>query len=494
MKKPFFTLLLGLLVSFALKAQQLNVSLVIRPPYSTNLADYIDQGNNVLISAVNMSGVTQQIKLIPSLEGNNGVIVRVKETFQPSSPIVMAPGETRMFTLNQLKTYNGNIKQSDLLVQGISLNVFENAGVLPEGTYTVCVKALNYNTGNLLSGSTGCSVMPITAYDPPIILSPQHQAVLSPLNPQLFTFQWTPSGVSGQTRYKIRLIDATALNLNNPNDAFNSPVAVPYFEQSNIVAGMFIYDMSKPPLFPGNSYAIQVTAYDPQGKLSYKNNGNSQAILFNVQQAVVNPGLPGDGGLPAIDNPGFEFGNDPPQVPVDPDDVADCMNAGACQQPDPGCEGAHPPQPGASVYVGKFKMLVVSTQGGSGKGIVEVPFLNTKVEVAFQNLTVNNSNKVCGASQVWVKSASQNLIPDDLLKVAHGAYNDQNLNWSSISQHIQQYNKKVSLFNFNGPANSLPFNLNLGAAELTILGIVFTPTAAYANIAFAAELPLTNTG
>lgn len=78
MKKPFFTLLLGLLVSFALTAQQLNVSLVIRPPYSTNLADYIDQGNNVLISAVNMSGVTQQIKLIPSLEGNNGVIVKVK--------------------------------------------------------------------------------------------------------------------------------------------------------------------------------------------------------------------------------------------------------------------------------------------------------------------------------------------------------------------------------------------------------------------------------
>lgn len=492
MKRRFISFFVGMLLGLSMAAQQLNINVVIRPPYSTNLADYIDQGNNVLISVTNMSGAAQQFKLIPSLEGNNGVMVRVKDEFQPSSPIVMAPGETRMFTFNQLKTYNGNIRQSDLVLQGISFSVFENAGVLPEGAYTLCVRALSYSSGALLSGSSGCTVMLLTAYDPPVILSPQQQAALMALNPQFFTFQWTPSGISGQTRYRLRLVDATALNLMNPNDAFNSPYVVTYFEQSNIPAGMLVYDMSKPPLLPGNTYVMQVTAYDPQGKLSFKNNGNSQAVVFTIQQA--GGGLPGDGGEPGVDNPGFEFGDDPPVIPVDPDDVADCMNAGACQQAAPNCEGAQAPSPGSTVFVGKFKMLISNIQAGSGTGIVEVPFLNTKVEVAFQNLTVNNANQACGVSQVWVKSAAQNLIPDDFLKTAEGAFSDQNLNWPLISQHVQQYNKKVSLFNFNGPANTLPFVLNMGQAELTILGIVFTPAAAYANIAFASEIPLGNAG
>ncbi len=492
MKRRLLLLLLGIGLLSQLAAQQLNINVMVQPPYSTNIADYIDEGNNVIINITNLSASTQQFKLIPAVEGNNGVLVRVKDDYQPSAPIVMAPGETRMFTFNQLSSYNSNIKQSDVILQGISFNVFENAGVLPEGVYTFCLKALNYNNNSLLSGGSGCTNILITAYDPPIILSPQNQAELQALSPQLFSFQWTPSGISGQTRYKLKLVDVTAMNIFNPNDAFNNPFVVPYFEQENIQTSMFIYDMGKPMLFPGNTYAMQVTAYDPQGNLSYKNNGHSQAVLFKIQEdeeLVVLPDLPGDEPV-VIDDPDFDFGEDPPVIPVDPDDVADCMSAGACQEAAPACEGAQPPIAGSTVLVGKFKLFVENIQGGNGSGSIEIPYMNTKVEVGFQNLTVNNNNQACGVSQVWVKSASQNLIPDDFLKNIEGVYSDNNLNWQQINQHIQQHNKQVSLFNLDGPANTLPFTLDLGPSELTILGIVFTPTAAYANIAFAAEIPL----
>jgi hypothetical protein len=501
MNRLFTIFVLSVLLAYRPFAQQLNINVMIQPPYSNKIADYLDKGDNVLISVSNMTAQVQQFKLIPSVQGNNGVSARVRDEFQPSSPIVIGPGESRMFTFNQLKTFNGNIKQSDVVLQGISLNVFDNAGVLPEGVYSVCVKALQYNTNMQLSGQGGCGTILITSYDPPVILVPQHLTELTPVNPQLFTFQWTPSGISGQTRYTLRLVDVTAMNVFNPNDVFNNPFIVPYFEQSNIQTSMFIYDMGKPKLFQGNTYAIQVIAYDPQGKLSYKNNGKSQAHLFTIKADDELPGGPGAGGQDEGGDEDLivEVGDDDlnpddePIIPLDPDDVADCMSAGACLESVPNCDGSQAPTVGSTVYIGKFKLRITQIMAGNGLGTIEVPYLNTMLEVSFQNLTVNAENRVCGISQVWVNSANQNLIPENLLKSAEGVYTDAGLNWQQVNQHIQQLNKKVSFFSMDAPAKVLPLSLDLGPSEVTILGIVFTPTAAYANIAFSAELPLDGT-
>ncbi|MBK8622384.1 MAG: hypothetical protein IPN79_11640 [Saprospiraceae bacterium] len=85
-----------------------------------------------------------------------------------------------------------------------------------------------------------------------------------------------------KTKYTLRIADITSLNIFNPNDAFNNPSVTPYFEQSNIFTTAFPYDMSKPKLFKNRQYAVQVIAYDPEGKISYKNEGKSQAHLFTV--------------------------------------------------------------------------------------------------------------------------------------------------------------------------------------------------------------------
>jgi TANFOR domain-containing protein len=495
MKQIFIYFCLLFLTLTQLSAQQINVSVMIQPPYSNKIADYIEQGNNIVIRVTNMSQSVQQIKLIPSLEGNNGVSVKVRENFIPTSPIIMAPNETKMFSYNQLRPFNSNLSQNDLILQGISFSVLEGAGVLPEGTYTLCIKAIAYGSNTVLSEPSGCNSFLLSAYDPPMILMPTADAVVNLPQPQLLTFQWTPSGISGKTRYTLRMVDMTSTNLFNPNDAFNNPFIAPFFEQTNISTSIFIYDMGKPALFPGRKYAVQVVAYDPDGKLSFKNNGKSLAIAFSLAEPQ-NIGFPGSGG----DNDGggqAAVGGDFPVEPVDPntppldpDDVADCMSAGACQTAPPGCDGAQSPTMGSTVLAGKFKLTINEIQAGNGNGTIEIPYLNTKVEVAFQNLSVNAQNQVCGLSQIWVKSASQNLIPDDFLKAVEGVYSDNNLNWQLINQHIQQNNKKVSLFNIDAPANTLPFSLDLGSAEVTILGIVFTPTAAYANIAFSADIPL----
>ncbi|MBK9254547.1 MAG: hypothetical protein IPM42_03560 [Saprospiraceae bacterium] len=475
---------------------QLSVQVMVQPPYSTKLEDYLDKGNNVIITVINTSQTSQQFKLIPSLKGNNGVSAEVRENFMPTGPIVMGPGESRIFNFNQLKAFNGNIQQNDVIMQGISLSLLESSGMLPEGLYTLCIKAIQFGGTTVLSGSSGCANFLITAYDPPVILVPAQEANVKMPKPQLLNFQWTPSGISGKTRYAIKLVDLTSVNVFNPNDAFNNPSIAAYFEQSNISTNVFSYNMGHPPLVTGRSYAVQVTAYDPDGKISYKNNGRSQAHKFKVSDLGITTPEPGGGGsesfefvLPFVLKDKNDGGGGPP---ADPNDAADCMSASACQIAQPACNGTTMPSNGSTVNIGKFKLKITDIQGGNGNGTIDIPFLRTKVEVAFQNLTVNPSLEVCGNAVVWTKSAGQNLIPENMLKDIQGVFNDQNFNWASIHQHILQNNKRVSLFNMNQPAKTLPLVLDLSDSDLIILGIVFTPTAAYTNIAFSATLPLGN--
>ncbi|TVR76700.1 MAG: hypothetical protein EA409_12940 [Saprospirales bacterium] len=484
-------------------AQDLNIQVMVQPPYSLNISDYLEKGNNVLILVTNTSISPQEFKLIPSIEGNNGVYAAVKDEFQPLSPIVMGPGETRTFTFNQLRSVNNNLGESDLILSGISLNPLKEGGVLPEGMYTLCVKALQYQTGQLISGSPSCAIFNITSYDPPIILIPQNGAEVMMPQPQIVNFQWTPSGISGKTRYTIRIVDMSMVNVFNPNDAFDNPNIPPYFEQSGLIATAFSYDMSKPKLFYEREYAVQVIAYDPLGETSYKNFGRSQAHVFTIKPLPlvaipiypVIPGTPPGGGIQGPGdftiNPGGGSDDDDPgiQPDLDDNDVADCMSAAACSVSEPGCENAVTPSQGAVVKVGKFLMTIDQIQGGNGSGNIFIAHLNSHIEVSFNNLQVNGNGEVCGAPQIWA-SGHANLIPENLLKDYNGTYDDKNLNWPEINTYIHGNNKKTSHFHPMDPPQKVPFNLDFGAEQLTVLGIIFTPTAAYANLATSATIPL----
>lgn len=504
MYKFYFTIILMLLFYVKGSTQDLHIQVMVQPPYSLNISDYLEKGNNVLILVTNTSMNTQEFKLIPSVEGNNGVFASVMDEFQPLSSIVMSPGETRSFTFNQLRSVNNNLSENDLILSGISLNPLKDGGVLPEGSYTLCVKAFQYQSGQLLSGTPSCAVFTITAYDPPIILMPMNGSEVVMPQPQLVNFQWTPSGISGKTRFTIRIVDMTTVNVFDPNDAFDNPNIPPYFEQSGLIATAFSYDMSKPKLFYDRDYAVQVIAYDPQGETSYKNYGRSQAHVFTIKALPLVaipfdpvPGTPpggsiqGPGGFTI--NPGGGSGDDDPenQPDLDENDVADCMSGGACSVPDPSCNNATAPTQGSTVKVGKFLLNIDQIQGGNGKGHIMIAHMNTRIEVVFQNLLANEQGLVCGASQIWA-GAKPGLLPEEFLKNKEGIYSDENINWAAINEHIEQNSKKTSLFNPEGNPQLLPFNLDFGAGELTILGLVFTPTAAYANIGIATTLPLGN--
>jgi len=484
-----FLLMCIALVSFG---QQINIQVVVTPPYSNKLEDYIDKGSNVIITVTNISPSTQQFKLLPTITGNNGVMARIRDEFLPNSPISMSPGESRTFTYNQLRIFNSNLQKNDLVLQGMSLSLLENTGTLPEGTYTLCIKAVQYGGNTVLSGSTGgCATFLISAYDPPMILIPQQNASVKMPQPQLLNFQWTPSGISGKTRYSIKIADITALNIFNPNDAFNNPSITPYFQQNNIITSAFAYDMSKPKLFKNRQYAVQIIAYDPEGKLSYKNDGKSQAHLFTVTDLGIT--LPdkdkdntkefvGPNKLKDKSGGGGGGGNNPPLPP----DNSDCI--GDCSHPLPGNMSAYSPVVGDIVTIGKFPMEIKSINGPNGTGEIVIAFLKAKILVEFNNLQVNTDKQAFGSSKVTAKIDANNIVDASMAQDINGNIQMAHNTFETLQSYIEQGNKLVSKFDVGMLPTGVPFAIDNNGFNLNVLGLIFTPEKAYMNTLFGYEI------
>jgi hypothetical protein len=262
-------------------AQIINTSITIKSPYSLVAKDYIQQGNNVMITMTNTSGVIRSPQVFTSLEGvNNNIHIALKPSYKGPATLYFTPGETKRLTLNQLQAFNGNPGMADIAFHDYDSKRYFNNENLPEGLYKLCInlKEMGY------SPSFSCITFLINSYDPPIALNPKNNAVVTPLQPQNILFNWTPTGISGKTQYELKLVDLSITPVNNPNDAFKNNVS-PFFQQKGIATNTLVYDNSKPNLLDGHTYALEITAYDPFNSLLYKNKGRSQIIVFMYKKA-----------------------------------------------------------------------------------------------------------------------------------------------------------------------------------------------------------------
>ena len=279
MAKIFSTILLCFYFVSTAIPQAIHTSIFINTPYSLSPKNYIQQGSNVTITLTNMGNDTRQVRIYPSLEGLNNVIrIKLKSAY-PSPSLFFGPGEIKRITLNQLQAMAGSIPTAnDILFQGYDGKQYFNNGNLPEGLYKLCIDII---TAGALSSA--CTIFSITSYDPPIILSPKSNTIITQLNPQNILFNWTPAGIIGKTRYILKMVDLNITTVNNPNDAFIKSM-MPFFEQSNIITSTFVYDNTRPNLIDGHKYALEITAYDPLNNLLYKNYGHSQVIIFTYKR------------------------------------------------------------------------------------------------------------------------------------------------------------------------------------------------------------------
>ncbi|MBR9920044.1 MAG: hypothetical protein GYB31_04335 [Bacteroidetes bacterium] len=494
------TTLCSLFFTLRLSAQSIQVFVTVPPPYPIHLEDYYNLSNQTIITVQNLTNEPQQIKLLSSITGDNGITANTKTTYIPNTPIILNPMETRVLTGGQMKTINGNLTENDMDITGVSVSDVMQTEVLPEGNYTVCVSAYEYLSGELLSGSSGagCANIWLTHYDPPEIIVPAFEQEVIAHIPQFISFAWSPAGIASYTRYRFELVDMNLNNLNNINDAFENPAVQLHYQESNILMPGLQYDMSKPPLTEGHQYAVRVIAYDPSQNIQFKNAGRSPVSTFFYVNGEINvfndnpdPPLdivnngPGETQVVNLNLDDLQIILPPPPDQDPPEDPGDCFA---------GCNLEVPPGPAISslnanmpVQVGAFQMHVTQLNGpGTGTGLIHIDFLKTDVKVSFNNIQVNGANAMI-SGQVVAQISPGSVVSQ---AVASSENADIQQIYDDLPELLNEVNdnaRRVSMFTGNQAAVDLPFTLDNKGFDMVIAGLIFKSDMAYMNVAMGIE-------
>lgn len=249
--------------------------------FPTKIYQFTSTPGLVTLTLTNLTNSTQNIYLTGKLTGDNGVLVVTSKNYQPPTTIELAPLSTKtlnaieasyLFDANNLTYISGNTS--------IKSSVFGEQG-LPEGTYQLCVRAIDAASRQPLSDDEpiGCSnLFQVSLLEPPMILNPFDDQVLDTIGIQNFPLRWTtPPGAPPSIEYYLRIIEI--FGQQNPYDAmFSSPV--PFFETTVKGAPVFLYSVQQPQMQKGRAYAMVVIASDPFGNSSFRNKGQSELVKF----------------------------------------------------------------------------------------------------------------------------------------------------------------------------------------------------------------------
>lgn len=269
---------------------QLSAQLI--PPYSGYLPDYADPSSEKLKIILQFNDLTTpqyNIRLKLEIKGNGFTLV-TKQLFNPP-PISLQSGVPLLLSGADLAPY---LNSNNLDFVGINQNQYEQRMALPEGYYSVCVKAYDYyNPGNIQVSNESCSQAWFLLNDPPFLNLPQCGLSVTPQNPQNIIFQWTPMNMSSpnsvlNTDYEFALWEVRPDSSVNPNQVVLS--TAPIFSTTTNQT-IFNYGIAEPPLNLYMKYVWRVRAKDISGRDWFKNNGYGQICTFvygNIQTVLGN--------------------------------------------------------------------------------------------------------------------------------------------------------------------------------------------------------------
>ncbi|MEX1188401.1 MAG: hypothetical protein WED33_04025, partial [Bacteroidia bacterium] len=286
--KRILLLFIFICASVAMSGQNLvSVNLAYTTPYSPYIADYATFGGQNILQLTNNTANTQQVKLIGTITGDdNGLFLFTNPDYSPAAPIILGPFQSftvtasspsRNFLDQQNTTSNLNSQQKQTIAV---------SGVLPEGTYTICVRAVDYITNIPLSpeSPSGCTTIQIAYPVPPFLLNPLCETVIE--NPYPI-FTWTPVFVNGSFfMYDLYILKLAENQI--PEDAMwlaiasnvGNPILIP-----NNVSAAYSYKPYDIPLQKGQKYAWCVRARDLSNNITVLNQGRSEVCTFTYQSA-----------------------------------------------------------------------------------------------------------------------------------------------------------------------------------------------------------------
>jgi hypothetical protein len=161
-------------------------------------------------------------------------------------------------------------------------------GRIPEGDFEVCVR-LEDSDRNVLTDAD-CANFTVTYPDPPYLLSPQDEEILTSKFP---IFQWTPLQVPIDYQVSYVLQIAEILPQQTPYLALTANIL--HHEDLDLEFETLQYPLDGLPFEDGKRYAWWVQALDPNDLPASANQGRSEIWTF-VYQPISEPPLPPPGG------------------------------------------------------------------------------------------------------------------------------------------------------------------------------------------------------
>ena len=264
-------------------SSQVTTNLNIIPPFSPYYRDYAGYGSNkAIITLIYTGGATSGNAMNVFIAGSitkddNTISISVRDEYRPNIPITLMPNIPKTITGGQLRDIFGNGTTNDLVVSGISKEDIIQNQALPEGTYNICVKVKDFESGRLISQD--CRSIFIVHSEPPQIIPYINNEVMAQI-PQYINVNWSPVTPFVQgIRYRLRVVKLIEGIL--PTEALEYATQV-VLEKSNLVTTNFPLDLaSGVKLDTGAVYAMQVTATSPTAFI--KNNGKSEPVIFRYK-------------------------------------------------------------------------------------------------------------------------------------------------------------------------------------------------------------------
>lgn len=215
------------------------------------------------------------------ITGPDGIVIQTRPGVKPPVPVMVSPGQPYEIQGPDLAFY---FNYNNLLFTNISRTQLEVNNRLPEGFYTFCFEAVDYETGRPVS-RPACASAYLNLYDPAIILNPLCGSVVENISHQNILFQWQLSNATGhldlsKLSYQIDLYEVTN-SWSNPHTAILNNQALPIWQSPLLQQTTYLYTNIDPPLEKGKRYVFTVKTIENSGRTSFKNGGYSTPCYFH---------------------------------------------------------------------------------------------------------------------------------------------------------------------------------------------------------------------
>lgn len=452
----------------------------VLPPYSPYLSDYANYQNKMVITLINTTQKKLDVRLVATLKGqSNNIVIKVPQNYNPAQPITLAPGQNKQLMGVQLKEY---LNPDILEMQGITKQELVLGNGLPEGGYSMCVQAFQYQSNTALSqkAPSGCADFTITHVEPPMLQQPTCDAKVQKLNPQNVFFTWTaPAGtLPNKVQYVLKVVEMIPQNI-NPNQAMQAATDPPFF-QKTIATNSYLFGANDPQLQEGKKYAVRVTVQNVGNSSEYyfKNGGNSVVCAFSYG---------------AQQNNNNNNNND-----VDEQYADNCAFLNCAPQPlAQGPAGNAVYKNGDEVLIGYFTLKLTNVSNGaasnlSGEGEIDMPLFKIKLKAEFTGLKVNAQHKVFSGKARGAYDPGAQVTNEfkDFTNKVDNIIEDKVKN---ITDYVKSQNKYTDKFlNVNG-GQTLPFAfskmVDLDLQFIDIVAIEFAPDGARLNAVMNFTIP-----